>query len=933
MVEPKPGMDRTTKLRIAGGLVAAVLLVAGGTAFYLHQADPIRRAERLEAAGDLRGALVEWRNAVRAQPRSGDAHLRLGTAQLRTADAVAAEREFRVARSYGADRDDVLGRLGEALAAQGKFSALLNEIPAPSDQPPAAAGKLLLLRTIAQLAQGDVQAAELTLQAAEAQAPDQVERPLIAARVALAEGRLPDAEASVDLALRINPAQIDALQMRIQLLGARNDTAGALAAADRAVEAAPWSYTVRLDRAGQAMAAGLDLKARADVDFVLARFPRVAAGKFYDAMLLARAGRYADAATALDALRPVIEQFPRALYLQALIAANLGNMETALEAAIRYNRRLPADPDGIRLLARARLASAQPGPALPLLQRAVAAGQVDAETLDLLGEALRSAGNGSAALDAHRRAAALSPDDAGIATHLGTAQLEQGDTAGAIATLTRAMALAPASGAAEQALIEAELRAGDPAKAEARLAGLRARVGLTPATAVLEGTIRLARADYEGARAAFAAAVAAFPDSAVARVGLGKALVVLGRASEGEVRLREALAMRPADLPTLTAYLQYTMRDGSFPDSILALENAQRAAPANELITAMLSDTLVRAGRPERAVAMLRTRRGVAELGPILLGALARAEAASGRPAEASAAFRDQLRATPDDLEARRSQVELLLRGNDAAGARQSVQDALDRLPGTLTLLTALVEIERRIAGPDAAIALARRLRAMPQQMPNAGLLEGNLLLQARRFAEARDAYAAEFARAPSSPLAQRLALAQAALGDSTAPGLRAWLDAHPDDADAAQVLARLDVQSGRFDEAARNLDAVLRIRPDNAVALNNLAWIHGMRGDPRARALAQRAYLQDPGEHTADTLGWVLVRQGEPRAALPVLRHESIQRSTNPEFVYHLAVALNEAGLPAEAIPLLERLAARDVPFESQPEARRLLETLRGRR
>jgi Flp pilus assembly protein TadD len=114
---------------------------------------------------------------------------------------------------------------------------------------------------------------------------------------------------------------------------------------------------------------------------------------------------------------------------------------------------------------------------------------------------------------------------------------------------------------------------------------------------------------------------------------------------------------------------------------------------------------------------------------------------------------------------------------------------------------------------------------------------------------------------------------------------------------------------------------------------LNNLAWIYGERGDPRALELAKRARDALPSDPSiADTLGWLHVRGGDVEAGLPLLAEAATAMPADGEIRYHLAFALAEAGDRDQAVTLLAALVDGDVDFPSRQAARDLLGRLRER-
>lgn len=259
-----------------------------------------------------------------------------------------------------------------------------------------------------------------------------------------------------------------------------------------------------------------------------------------------------------------------------------------------------------------------------------------------------------------------------------------------------------------------------------------------------------------------------------------------------------------------------------------------------------------------------------------------------------------------------------------------TLQEALAIYPGNFTLMSGLVANAARWKGVADGARMADELRQQPGGMPGAAELKGDLFMAANRPADAARAYVDEFEKAASLSLLLKAtgALAITNQLDPATRLLTAWMQDHPADPQAAQRLAQLDIQAGRYAAALPRLATVLAAQPNNATALNNQAWSYFMLGDQRALPAAQRAYLQQPSPMAADTLGLILVKTGSARSAVPLLQRALDQRP-DPSTRYHLAVALSEDGRAADALvalqPLLEGPA-----FADQEAARKLAADLR---
>ena len=146
------------------------------------------------------------------------------------------------------------------------------------------------------------------------------------------------------------------------------------------------------------------------------------------------------------------------------------------------------------------------------------------------------------------------------------------------------------------------------------------------------------------------------------------------------------------------------------------------------------------------------------------------------------------------------------------------------------------------------------------------------------------------------------------------------------------QMLATLDISAGRKQDAEEHLQAVLGKRPNNAIALNNLAWVYQAKGDSRARGLAQRAHFLAPSGETSDTLGWIMTKEGDAADALPLLK-EAVQRRPNDRTVkFHLASALNAVGKPDEAAQALDAILDDAADFDDRGAAWSLRDRIKGK-
>jgi cellulose synthase operon protein C len=923
----------STKTALLAGTAAVILL--GGSAgawFVLHQErNPMVLARDMLARGDLRGAGLELRNAVREHPENGEARFRLAEVQLAQGDPVAAERDARLARDAGYAAAASNQVIAQALLRQGKFKPLLDEFK-PDGLPPAQAVPILAVRALAQLGLQDQPAAAASVAEAERLAPDDADAAIAAARVAAAAHDYATAEGEAERAVRLAPRNLEALLVKGQLASAKCDSKAALAALDAAVALAPSSSAARLERANLYLLSNDDAKSRTDVESVLKADPRNAPALYMQGILQIRAKDFKGADGSFERIASLVERFPRGLYFLAMEKAALGQMAQAAEAAERYAARNPADLDGLKLLARIDLGAKQPDPVISALARAQAAGRADAEILDLLGRAYALRGDARQAVQTFQHASDLAPQNTEILTHLASSRMQLGDASGAAGALERSLQMQPSQVEAQQALVTAAIQSGNLDQAQAALDRLRTQVGDTEAVVNLAGTLKLARFDLAGAEQQLRTAVEKFPQSIPSKLNLAQALALEDKREDAEGVLMEALKQNPANGPALSALTNLFLQQGQADRAIGAVEAAHQAAPTDLGITAALSDLYVRAGEPKKALAML-DQAGTSPP-PVLLAARGQAQYVAGDKAGAEKTWRDLLAQQPENVDARRILISALARDKKFDEARAVAREGLSLSPGNPALLAASVAIAREEGGPEAALAEADKLRKDAANMPGAGFLKGDLLMAANRPADAAAAFQAEYKDAPSLALAARAAGALQAAGsaDAAAAQLDDWLKRHPNDPDALRLLASLDVAAGRYAEAEPKLRDVLKQRPRDPVALNNLAWSLQEQGKPDALAFARRAFIAAPTADVADTLGWVLAANGEAADALPLLRQAAKAKPQDPSVQYHLALALSGTGNRDEAMQVLSGIVGGPGAFSDKAKAQALLDRLKAK-
>ena len=959
---------RRTPLILIGVAVAATAVAAGGGWYALRTRDPLAQARGLMQQGDFRSAQLVLRDLVRSRPDLAEAHLRLGLVQLRLGDPIAAEHEMREATAHGADEKAIRPLLAQALAGQNKSKEVLSDYT-DAGLDPSQSADIHIARSVAatELKQFDVARTEAST--AQTLAPSSPYVMLNRARVEAIAGDLDAAGRAADQALALDPHLYPSLALRARILVRQRNVAGAIAAYD-ALLADPSSKGGNvagdhLARADLLLGKGDNAAARLDVDAALKDAPRSPLGNYMLSLLNARAGQWRAADEAINTVGARLEAFPRGDILLATVKANVGQPQQALDAAEHFNNHNPKDVTGVKLLANIQLSMGREAAAVRLLTPWAAVAQPDAGILVLLSRAYAATGQTGNAQATLQKAAAGQKDPAMLARLARTAIGEgnpalgadllqvalgaplqsasdflsappQGGAGGNVVLVNAPDTAAPGPNRADTAaaLVVASLRAGQADRAAAALETLRSAKGDPEQLDLLTGAVKLAQFDLQGARTSFETARDRNPASVQAAADLAHVMILQGQPDEAATVLRAGLAKKPAEPILVTEWAELAMSRNAPADAIAVVDAAQTAAPDNANFKAMLAGLYLQTKQPAKALALANA---LPPDTPMQLSVRADAQRALGKPDEALASWQALLAKTPQDTALRRRIAGFLLADGREDAAAAQLQRGLEARPDDAGLQADTVALVARKDGLAAGLSRADGFAARSTGLPTL-LLKGDLLMLNRKFADAAAAYAKVRGMPGISPedtenLLLRQVSATQAAGDPAAGTklLQDWLEAHPGSLPVTEKLAENDLVAGRLAVARTRFDAVLAGQPNNAAALNNLAWIEQQGGDfAKSQPLAARAYAAAPTPQAADTLGWALFKTGHAPDSLTLLRVAAVGQPGDPTVQYHYAAALQKAGDTAAAKTVLK--PALDAgPFKERDEAEQLMRSLGG--
>jgi cellulose synthase operon protein C len=895
------------------------------------RADYLSTAKTSLKKGDLKSAQIDLRNAVRADPQNAEAHYWLGQVTFELGDPVASEREAMAARDRGFDPHQAVPLLARALLAQNKFDELLDRLK-PEGKDPLLDASILVFRGYAQINLKRPEDAQKSFAEAEQAAPNAVEPLLADARLAVARADLAGAQLKIDRAIAAQPKSSEALLAKAQLLRLKNDIPGGIAVLDELITDQPSVIQARLDRASLELAAGKSDAAKADLDVVLKGTPGNIQAIYLQAVMEAQARNYKAADADLERISGAIGRIQRAFYLQAVVKEQLGQLEQAEEAARKYLGRAPNDLAAYKVLARIQFAKKRPDQVVDTLAKVAESGKGDAEAYDLLGRAYAATGKGPEAIQSFQKAETMAPNDVGVQTRLASVRMGMGDVDTAMGDLEHTLELAPKLPAVGEALFFAALATGDMTKAGDALTRIRAAQGQTEIVGNLDGLFKLAQIDFPGAKTTFADLVQKYPDFTPAKINLARVDIMMGDKPSAEKILTDVLGKQPTAEPALSMMLSGYVQSNRLQDATDLIERAHAADPNQTRLTVTLGDLYIRAGTAQKALDLANAEKGSNATANDVMSLKAAAYLALGQKKDARTAYTEILKNDPNVIGARRQLVALLIEAGDFESARNVITAGMASSPRNYQLYQDYVMIDLKSTGMDAALATADRLQSQDRDFPGIRALKGDIYLAANRPADAVTAFTEANNAAPSVLLVTRLAgaLLRSGRADDANKLLLDWLGKHSDDMEATEQVAEIAIATNKLDDAAKYLELLLKQKPHDPVALNNLAWVYQQKGDDaKAQTLARQAYVLAPSPQTADTLGWILTTGGNAATGVALLRQASGDGVSDPRILYHYAVALKDTGNKDEAKKQLETVVANKADFKEKGEAQKLLDDM----
>ena len=912
-------------------ILAAAIVVAGCGKKKPDETQPASAATI--GKEDVATARIELKNAVQANPKSGEARFRLGSQLLSEGEPVQAVVELQRALEYKHSQALVAPMLSEAFCLSGQPQKALDTFGETQLADPGAMAHLQAMLAFATALKGDMAGARNLVDRGLSIAPTSAPALLIKARLQADANDNNAALATLDSLLAAHPADVEAWALRGDvLLRKPNNEGPAMEAYDNALKANPNHLYSRQALMSLHLLRGEVDAARKQFAVMKKLAPTQLNTSLFEAHLAEADGNYAKAREIHQSLLKLVPE-----NVNLLLSA--GNNELKLNAPIqaesyfaKASALAPANALARRLLAQAQIKLGQVPKALTTLAPLVDNPNATVDVLALAAQAHVINGDAKAADLLYARLAKLKPFDPQLRTVVATASFGKRDDAEVFNEL-RLISADDKGTSADMAIIAAYQQRGQLDQALKALSALELKRPNDPMVKLIHGQLLAQKGDKAGARQNFDQALAADAGYFPAIAALSVMDLADRKPEEARKRFASLLKAQPGHAMALQALAELSSMLGDPKSEVLKnWQAAVKAAPGTFSVRAALVNHHLKFGELEPALIAAQAATAALPESIEMLDLLARCQLRVKQVNQALASYGKISSIDPKSPRPYLSIADVYIATNDLDGAQRNVNKALELVPDLPDGMGRSALIALRKGQPAIAMGIARNLQSKPATLVEGLMIEGQVELGREHW----DAAAAALRKAiekgaPSkAALALHLALISAHKTADAKTMADDWLKTHPQDAAFLFYLGDRAHRSSEATRAEQLYRRVLEFDPGHVPALNNLAMLLMEQNKPGAAAFAERALSGAQDQPTVyDTLAQAHAADKNFTKAVEIQKRAVALAPDDGLLRLSLAKLYLQSGEKAQAKTELDRLATLGGKFAQQAEVAQLLRNL----
>jgi tetratricopeptide (TPR) repeat protein len=417
---------------------------------------------------------------------------------------------------------------------------------------------------------------------------------------------------------------------------------------------------------------------------------------------------------------------------------------------------------------------------------------------------------------------------------------------------------------------------------------------------VEEGNISLVKGDAARAVAQFEQVDSLAKNNPDVKHQLAEAYLMAGERSKASASLEQAIAINPNYAPAITLLAELNLRSGNSAAAVSGLTQLLQKNPENAQAHMLLANAYLAQQRPDDALAVYETMQKSFPSNPQVPLLIGLVHVQESQPAQARKAFEKSLELSPGFMPAVEQIINLDLNEKRYTAAMDLVKREVERTPQAADPLLLQSEIYQAQGETNQSETVLLKAISLNPSLPKPYISLAQLYVASHKQQEALD----------------RLTTLVSKTND-----LSAWME-----------IGLIRGQLKQYDQAAEAYQKALQVNPNFTPVLNNLAYLDSeyLGKLDQAYQLAEKARNLRPYDpNTADTLGWILYKQGQYSRAVSLLQDSAERQPGDPEVQMHLGMDYYMMDEEAPARLALQRALSSPKDFPQKSLARKRLAIL----
>lgn len=838
--------------------------------------DYIKRGDDFASSGDLRSAVIEYKNAVKQEPENAQARFKLGQAHINLSNTLPAMKELEKAKQYGSNEPSIPLLLAKAYRQHGDFKKILDEINPNEIKENDLKAEILALHAIAWLTQGDPKKAEATLSEAKQLNENGTEVRLAWAAIEKNNQNFDVVKGLVKPLLEKNGGIADAWTLLAEVEQHHNNLDAAEEAFSRSIELRPYGHVDSIRRALLRIAQGNLDGAQKDVDKLKnagANWPIIG---HTDGLIAVQKKQYKEAQQSLQKVISIHPGYSPSQLLLAEVQYYLKNYSSARTLLEKYLSTGSTELKPNLLLADTLLRSGKVSEARQLLNKLYEQNTNNPGILSLLSSAALIQEDKGAAIRYLKKAINSGPTNVKLQIQLAALYLDDPVTiAEGRTSLIKIVSKSPQNIQAQKLLYDSYISSKEYDKARNIADSITKEVENNALGSNLKALTYLAEQKQQQAIEVLQEVLQRFPSDSQTLYNLAGIYLREGNLHKAQSLYEQLLSIDETNLRAINKLILIANRNRDDEKVLYWLKKGVVSSPDLSTPKLALASYYLRSGNGKEALNTLNEIAEKDKASFVYKLTMAQAKLALKENDHAVRLLKQIIKQNPDHLGAYLLLVEAYAQQNQSEKMRETLLNALQVDPQNITVNIIIAKLDLYEGRWSAFKKRVLSLQRSHAENKEVQLLSAKLDSGERSYGRAIEKLSTLMKDAPVSEVVIDLAINQWKAGnkETAIESLELWVDSNSEDTKALMMLAQFYLEAGNLNDAHVTYKKIEQYSPENVVVLNNIAWTLKDSSPEEGIRYAEKARkLSNDNPMILDTLGVLFLETGKFTSALDVM-------------------------------------------------------------